>query len=372
MLFRRLQWYVARQVLASFLLTLSVIMGAILLVDVVEQFRTVGNAAGISFFTAVQLSAMKMPMLLEHTMPFIVLVGAMLAFSRLSRLTELPAMRAAGVSAWRFLFPLALIAGCLGLFTTLVLNPVGADLNSNFESTREKIVGGSQSRSTADTNGIWLRQGSDTDQFVIHATGTEQSGVVLTTVKIFEYERIYTRSQGTDEFAFKRRIEADRATLKDGFWELTNVVENMPGQPTVRKDALSIPTDLDPAKLLDKFASPLTIGFWNLPGFISDTERAGLDASRYDMHYQALIAKPILFIAMALIGALVCLRLARLGGTGALLAWGAFAAIMLFFVNELTHGLGAAGATPRVIAAFAPPLFAFFTALTAIAYLEDG
>ena len=176
MLFRRLQWYVARQVLASFLLTLSVIMGAILLVDVVEQFRTVGNAAGISFFTAVQLSAMKMPMLLEHTMPFIVLVGAMLAFSRLSRLTELPAMRAAGVSAWRFLFPLALIAGCLGLFTTLVLNPVGADLNSNFESTREKIVGGSQSRSTADTNGIWLRQGSDTDQFVIHATGTEQSG----------------------------------------------------------------------------------------------------------------------------------------------------------------------------------------------------
>ena len=75
---------------------------------------------------------------------------------------------------------------------------------------------------------------------------------------------------------------------------------------------------------------------------------------------------------MALIGALVCLRLARLGGTGALLAWGAFAAIMLFFVNELTHGLGAAGATPRVIAAFAPPLFAFFTALTAIAYLEDG
>tara|TARA_Y100000052_G_scaffold27562_1_gene36409 strand:- start:53396 stop:54439 length:1044 start_codon:yes stop_codon:yes gene_type:complete len=347
-------------------------MGAILLVDVVEQFRTVGNAAGITFFMAVQLSLMKMPMLLEHTMPFIVLIGAMLAYSRLSRLTELPAMRAAGLSAWRFLAPLALIALCLGFFSTLVLNPVGADLNSNFETTRERIVGSSSARSQAQTNGVWLRQGSDTDQFVIHATGTEQSGVVLTNVKIFEYERIYTRSQGTDEFDFKRRIEAERATLKDGFWELIDVVENMPGQQTVRKDALSIPTDLDPAKLLDKFASPQTIGFWSLPGFIQDTERAGLDASRYQMHYQALIAKPILFVAMALIGALVCLRLARLGGTGALLAWGAFAAIMLYFVNELTHGLGAAGATPRTVAAFAPPLFALFTALTAIAYLEDG
>ena len=207
---------------------------------------------------------------------------------------------------------------------------------------------------------------------MIHAWGTRQNGVVLRDVKIFEYERVYTSSQGTDEFNFKRRIEANNATLKDGFWELTGVVENMPGQRPVRREALSIPTDLDPAKLLDRFASPLTIGFWRLPDFIDVTRSAGLDASRYEMHYQELLALPILFVAMSLIGALVCLRLARLGGTGRLIAWGAFAAIMLYFVNELTNSLGAAGAAPRSVAAFAPPLFALFTALTAIAYLEDG
>ena len=369
---QRLQLYVFRQCIQSILLTLFVILAAIMLVDVVEQFRTVGNDTDINAIQAVQLSAMKLPMLLEQSMPFIILVSAMLAFSRLSRLTELPAMRAAGLSAWRFLAPLMVIAAVLGIFTVTVLNPIGADLNGDFETRRSELVDGPSRGISSQRNGIWLRQGSETDQFVIHAKDTEQSGVVLKDVKIFEYERIYARNQGTDEFAFKRRIEADRATLKDGFWELTGVVENMPGQRPVRRDALSIPTDLDPARLLDRFASPLTIGFWKLPGFISDTQRAGLDASRYEMHYQALIASPILYIAMALIGALVCLRLARLGGTGQLIAWGTFAAVMLYFITELTQSLGAAGAAPRAVAAFAPPLFALFTALTAIAYLEDG
>ncbi|MAP94150.1 MAG: LPS export ABC transporter permease LptG [Ponticaulis sp.] len=372
MLMNRLQFYIFKQCLSSLLLTTSVILAAILLVDVVEQFRTVGGDADISFLTAMQLSFMKMPMLIEQAMPFIMLVTAMLAFSRLSRLTELPAMRAAGLSAWRFLTPLIITALVLGIFSITVLNPFGASMNDNFEQERARITGKAQSTVAPGRNGIWLRQGSETDQLVIHARGTKEGGIILQGVKIFEYDRVYTRNEGTSEFSFKRRIEADSAALKDGFWELTGVVENMPGQRPVRRDVLSIPTDLDPAKLLDRFASPMTIGFWKLPGFIADIRRAGLDASRYEMHYQSLLAAPILFVAMALIGAIVCLRLARLGGTGVLIAWGTFAAILLYFISEVTQSLGASGAAPKAIAAFTPSLFALFAALTAIAYMEDG
>lgn len=372
MFFNRLQLYVLKQCLGAVVLTLGIILAAILLVDVVEQLRTVGSDADISVFTAIGLSLMKMPMLTEHTMPFIILVGAIIAFSRLSRLTELPAMRAAGLSAWRFLTPMAVLAGVLGIFTITVLNPVGASLNERFQTNRAMLTGAPVDGISAERNGVWLRQGSETDQIVIHAESTGTDGIQLNNVDLLEFERIYTRNQGTDDFSFRRRISADTATLKDGFWELINVTEHVPDQAPVMRDALSIPTNLDPAKLLDRFAAPSTVGFWRLPGFIAQTERAGLDASRYRMHYQALLASPILYIAMALIGALVCLRLARLGGTGELIAWGAFAAIMLYFVTELTSSLGAAGAAPMSIAAFAPPLFALFSALTAIAYLEDG
>lgn len=369
---QRLQRYIFLQCLSGIGMTFGVILSAILLVDVVEQLRTVGETANISLLTAIQLTLMKVPMLIEQTMPFLILISAIIVFSRLSRLSELPAMRAAGYSAWRFLTPLALLALMLGLFTMTVLNPLGAHLSSRFEQTRASLVGKAVDGITPSKNGIWLRQGSDVDQFVIHARSASQSGVTLQNVKIFEYERVFSRGRSTDEFSFKRRIEASSATLKDGFWELRNVIENTPGLDPVRRDALSIPTDLEPSKLLDRFASTSTIGFWQLPEFIRDTKQAGLDALRYEMHFHSLIAAPVLYVAMALIGALVCLRLARLGGTGQLIAWGAFCAIMLYFVAELSHSLGAAGTVPTSVAALAPPFFALFGALTAIAYLEDG
>lgn len=369
---QRLQRYVFKQSLIGMLVTFGIILAAIVLVDVVEQLRTVGEAANISVLTAIGLTMFKVPMLIEQTMPFLVLVSSIMVFSRLSRLSELPAMRAAGLSAWRFLAPLALLAFVLGIISVTVLNPLGAELATKYEQARAQLVGKAFQGITPSKNGIWLRQGSGTEQFVINAKSTEQAGVVLKQVKIFEYERVYARGESTDDFVFKRRLEAKTATLKDGFWELTQVVENTPGLETVHRRALSIPTDLDPAKLLDRFASTSTIGFWQLPGFISDTKHAGLDAMRYEMHYHSLIAAPILYVAMALIGAIVCLRLARLGGTAQLIAWGAFVAMMLYFVTELAQSLGAAGAAPTLVAALAPPLFALFGALTAIAYLEDG
>ena len=352
---------------------MSVILAAILLVDVVEQLRTVGGSTEISLLTAVQLSLMKMPMLLEQTMPFVILVSAILAYSRLSRLSELPAMRAAGLSAWRFLAPLAALALFLGLFVVFVLNPLGARLNSDFETTRARLLDKQVDGIAPAKNGIWLRQGNDTGQFVINAKSAEQSGVVLNNVKIFEYERIYTRNQGTDDFAFKNRIEARTATLKNGFWELKDVVENTPGLEPVRRAALSIPTDLDPAKLLDRFASPSTIGFWKLPAFIKETRLAGLDASRYEMHYQALLAAPILYVAMALIGALVCLRLASLGGTAASDRVG-----FVFGCDAVLRHRTISQSRSRwccFLCLWRPAhrlLFALFAALTAIAYLEDG
>ena len=369
---QRIQRYIFKQSLGGIALTFGIIVSAILLVDVVEQLRTVGETVDISLFTAIRLTVMKVPMLIEQTMPFMILISAIIVFSRLSRLSELPAMRAAGLSAWRFLAPLALLALLLGVFTITVLNPAGAHLTSQFEETRAKIIGKATDGITPSKNGIWLRQGSDTDQFVIHAKSAAKSGVVLRQVKIFEFERVYTRGKSTDDFTFKRRIEAKLATLKDGFWELRDVIENTPGQDPVRRNALSIPTDLDPSKLLSRFASTNTIGFWSLPSFIQDTKRAGLDSLRYEMHYHSLLAVPVLFVAMALIGAIVCLRLARLGGTGQLIAWGAFSAIMLYFVAELSQSLGAAGTIPTIVAALAPPFFALFGALTAIAYMEDG
>lgn len=372
MILNRIQRYILRECLAGLALVVGIFVLAIVLVDVVEQMRTVGTRAEITLDQAIRLSLMKLPMLIEQTLPFAVLVAAMIAYSRLNRRSELPIIRASGISAWRFLTPLIALSVGLGLFATTILNPLGARLTAEFETERAKLLQ-EQSGIAVSGSGIWLRQGDDGSQIVINADGVGDDGAVLTNVRLIEEERLYQNGKPTEQFGFKRRIDADRALLRDGFWQLEEVREYLPGgQPPAIHDFLSIPTNLNADKLLNKFASPNTIGFWELPNFISQTTQAGLDAQRYSMRWWTLTSLPALFTAMALIGALTCLRLSRLGGTPRLVATGAGLAVSLFFITQFSSSLGSSGAAPPAIAAWAPCLFALFAALAVIAYREDG
>ncbi|MCB9961267.1 MAG: LPS export ABC transporter permease LptG [Hyphomonas sp.] len=368
----RIQLYILRECLAGLVLVLGILLVAILMIDVVEQLRTVGGDVNLSLLGALRLSLMKLPQIMEQTLPFALLIASMMAFTRLNRRSELSIIRASGISAWRFLAPVMALGFIIGLFATTLLNPFAARLSESFEVTRAGLLDHNRQAMAVSNTGIWLRQGDDTSQIVIHAKHVEQGGVVLRDVKMIEEERLYSGSQPTSDFAFSRRIDADRATLRDGFWQLENVVENVPNQPPDRKPALTIPSSLDASTLLDRFASPNTIGFWKLPEFIKQTRAAGLDVSRYRMRWHQLMAMPALFVAMALIGAVVCLRLQRMGGTSQLLAIGTLAAIGLYFFTQFSSSLGATGAAPPVVAAWSPPLFVLFCTLAYIAYREDG
>lgn len=368
----RVQRYIFLQCLQALTLVVGVFVITILLIDIVEQLRTVGGDVDLSVGQAAMLAGMKLPSLIEQTLPFAILVAAIMTYNQLNKTSELSVIRAVGQSAWQFLAPTVILAFCLGLFSMMVLNPIGATLSENFESTRAEILrdGGRQVENAREN--IWLRQGTADSQIVIHAQQVDATGRIFSNVKFLEEGRVYDGPRETDIFRFVRRIDAEQAVIIDGFWQLTRLVENTPGTPPVAMESLALETDLDPNKLLSRFTSPNTIGFWDLPGFIQKTSRAGLDTSRFTMRFFGLTALPILYASMALIGAIVCLRLSRLGGTSRLIATGAGAAIGLFFITQISASFGASGAVPAIVAAWAPTLCAFFMALSYLAYEEDG
>lgn len=368
----RIQRYVLIQCLFGLALVMAIFIITILLVDVVEQLRTVGGDIDLSPWAAIQLSFMKLPGLIEQTLPFGILVAAMIAYSRLNVRSELSVIRASGVSAWQFLTPLIVMCVGLGLFSMMVLNPLGARLSDEFESMRDELLvsGGVQGHFVR--NDVWLRQGDGNSQIVIHANSVDETGQLFQDVKMLEEGRVFENGQPTQRFEFVRRIDAEQARIVDGFWQIENLIENEPGEPPQELESLAIPTDLDPDTLLDRFTSPNTIGFWSLPRFVEQTRQAGLDSSRFAVRLFGLTAIPVFYTAMGLIGALVCLRLSRLGGTSRLVAVGALSATGVFFIMQFSSSLGASGALPPIIAAWSPALFALFASLTVLAYREDG
>ena len=211
----RIQLYILRECLMGLVLVLGILLVAILMIDVVEQLRTVGGDVSLSLLGALRLSLMKMPQIVEQTLPFGLLVASMMAFTRLNRRSELSIIRASGLSAWRFLAPAMVLGLVLGVFATTILNPFAARLTESFEITRARMLDENRQAVAVSDTGIWLRQGDDTSQIVIHAAHVEEGGVVLRDVKMIEEERLYAGSQPTSDFAFTRRIDASRATLRD-------------------------------------------------------------------------------------------------------------------------------------------------------------
>jgi len=192
-------------------------------------------------------------------------------------------------------------------------------------------------------------------------------------VSIFQFDR---------QDRLYRRINARTATLGDRVWNLGGVLrwdlsgegvdDQMAGMQAVAAEEMSIRTDLTVERIEDSFAPPETIGFWKLPGFIALLEESGFSSSRHRLHWLRLLAQPVVFVAMVLIGAAFSMRHVRFGGLGYMGLGSVIAGFGYFFLSDIAAALGASGSVPVMLAALGPPGSAVLLALGLLLHLEDG
>lgn len=358
-----LSLYLGRHYVTAILTVFVVLAVLAFSFDTIELLRRATNRPDASIELVFEMSLLKLPTLMTKLVPFAVLFGGMLALSRLTRSQELTVSRAAGVSAWQFLFPGLAITFLLGVFMITVYNPLSAAMLTRYESIEAKVLRGRSSSLAVSSGGLWLREADAAGQVVIHALRVAQQGVELHDAILFYFQ---------DNDRFVKRIDAQSALLDDGHWLLRNAVISYPDQPTERHTTLRLPTTLTFDRIQESFASPSTISFWELPAFISTLETAGFSGVRHRLHLYSLLATPILLCGMLLIAASFSLRLTRRGGIGFMLAGGVGAGFLLYFSVEITQPFGLNGTLPVPLAAWAPTAVFVMLGLSLLFHLEDG
>ncbi len=289
----RLETYVLTRTLTSVGTALLVIAAIIMLIDFVSLSRDVGSRAKeVSAATLFGLTVLQSPSVILLLLPFAFLFGVLGAFVGLNRRSELIAMRAAGISAWRFILPATAAAAVIGVLNVLALNPVASQMSARFEEDKAALMNGYLGE--AGAKAIWMRQGDGKSQIIIRADRREPGpGVQLKNVSLFAYT---LDQDGALKFA--RRIDADAATLEPKQWRLTGVREGEPGGATITSASLTVPSTLNARTAVSRFASPQSVPFWGLPEVIARTERAGFSATAYRLQLQTLLATPVLYAAM--------------------------------------------------------------------------
>jgi lipopolysaccharide export system permease protein len=361
-----LSFYIARQFALAFATVLAVILGVILLFDVIELIRRAAGRDAVNFAVLLGMALLKLPQMMHTILPFAVMIGAMVAFWRLTRTHELVVARSAGISAWQFLTPVLVAVALIGVFEITAFNPLAAAMFARFEKLQDEVLLGKNSALDVSEVGLWLREGDEHQQKVVHADDVHQDGLVLNLkeVHIFLFD-------GSDHFA--RRVYARTGRLEGGTFALNDVWVMEGGKSAEHTDSLTLPTELTLERVHDNFSSPETMSFWQLPAFITFFEKAGFAATKHRMYLQSLLASPLLYCAMVLIAAIFSLKPnMRSGGLLGRVGGGVAAGFCIYFFSKIIYAFGLSSTLPQSLAAWSPAMVAGLIGLTGLFHLEDG
>ncbi len=341
--------------------------GLVFLFEMVELTRRATGKDEADFAILLQMGLLKLPGLIQDLVPFAVLFGAMAAFFRLTRTRELVVARAAGISVWQFLTPGLSLAVLIGIAQIAVIDPIAATLLARFEQLENRVFRGQPSSLSVSSAGLWLRQGMIDSQddaiAVLHARSFSQSDMTLQDVTVFEYD---------EEGLFTARLQADAARLEAGRWSFNNVWRLEPRQPPVQVVQYELDTDLTIEKIQDSFASPATLSFWQLPGFIKVLQAAGFSAHRHRLHFHSQVATPALLGAMVLIAATFSLRYSRRGNEIYFVVFGLLTGFLFYLLTHVVQALGLSANIPVPLAAWTPAGVFIALGISTLMHLEDG
>ena len=343
------------------------------LFDFIELLRRAATRPDAGFALVASIAGLRMPFLSIQIMPFAILLGGILAFWRLTRSSELIVARATGVSAWGFLLGPVVVALVFGGVAIGAISPISSAMLSRAERLEATFLRAGGGVTALAGGRLWLRQADRALEpggvAIISGRPTRllSSGRDLT----FSLEEVTIWRLSANDRPLQR-LEVPRATLVAGRWVLENAVlfgaDRLPGAPAT----LSLPTDLTPDRIEDSFASPDTLSFWALPGFIAVLEQAGFSAIRHRLQFHSLLSLPALAVAMALVAAGFSMRPSRMGGVARMVAAGVSAGFALFVLDKVTAEFGESGALPVWLAAWAPCIAGLLLAMGLLLHLEDG
>jgi len=357
--------YIAMRTLRGILIAFLVVTGIIMLIDFVEGTRNLGQDLGFNSFQVMYLTVLKIPSLIEQTIPFVVLFGVMGTLYSLNRRSELIVLRATGLSVWRFLAPAIFVTFILGVIWAACFNPIAAHTLSLYEQTLSTAE-----NTDADQKNIWLRETTDRDQTLIRASRYEPRDRKLIGVTIIQSDII-----GDEGAEFKTRFDAETAELAAaGHWQLYNVKENTADvlADYIQHDTISIPTEIRLEDITSQASSEYVPPFWALPKEITRTRRSGFSTTGLEMQWHKLLALPLSLVAMTIIAAGVSIHLAREGGTLKLLITGTAIGFTVYFANSIFNAFGQSSTLPVIFAAWLIPIMTFFLGVSLLAKIEDG
>lgn len=361
--------YFGRRFLGAFLRVFAILSLLLFVLETLENIRALSRH-GVDFGQALLLAIFSTPALVLQALPIIVMLAGLTFCVGLARSNEFVVSRAVGVPALRAMAVPALYALALGLAAALFLNPLAASFSVRHDVLKDNFTGSARRAVSFTAEGFWLRQKDAEGHTVIHAEGALARGTTLrqATALVFNADGDVTE-----------RIFSRTAILAENQWVFTNgkrwhISRDEPNPEATAEtfEILRFDTDITPEQILDGYPKPEAVPIWDKWRVIRAIGDAGFSTLPHRLNLNMELARPLMLIAMMIIGAAFTLQNARLGNLGISVFLALVCGFSLYFLQNLAMTLGEAGEIPVFVAAWAPPLAAILFAVGLFLRFEDG
>lgn len=285
---RKLDSYVARNVLMATLVVMIVIVGLDAIFTLVDELDNLkGN---YQLLDALLFSGLRLPRRIYEYMPMACLIGCLAGLGSMAANSELTVMRAAGVSINRIVYAVLKPMAALMLISLLLGEYVVPSLERIAQANKAVAQGATEALSNKG-KGFWHREGNTFMRF-----NAVEPGGVLHGITRYEFD---------DEHNLERVVYAQRALYQRAYWQLENIVVTTITQEKTRqekRDSERWNTELTPEKLSVVIVSPRDMSITGLYVYSQYLNQQGLNSDQYMLSFWRKITQPLSTFALVILG----------------------------------------------------------------------
>lgn len=360
----RIWAYLLRRHAGSIAVGFAILSALILAGNVVEFWRRAVARDVNDLGLVVSFALLHFPYLIEHFLPAIVLIGAMMSYRHLARHGELVAVRSAGISWIQLVIPGIAISAALGVGWLAIGNPVSAATQVRLDSLEARHFNRDSGRLTVLGSGFWIRQTDRAGDMIVHARTIDPATMLLTEVLVFRF--------GPDGH-LEEWINAATAVLDaSDNWKLGPAVVVDRSRDVERVESYMLPSTLDRAAINEGFIPAGMIPLWKLPQYVATLEKFGFSTRVHQMQFHTLLSLPFTLVSMMLLGAAFMVPRPSSVATWMRYSGSLLCGVLFYAMRDFCRSYGETTEIPVVLAAWLPALLPAAFGVAAILHHEDG
>ena len=286
----RIYFYIFKLTNKYIVINIIIITVLLLFINIIEISRLIDNQ-DLIIRDFIYLIFLKVPTTISETLPFVIVISIAFLLRNLINNNELIAMRNTGLSILDIFKPISLSIFFFGLFNLLMINPIAAKFEREFDTITSKNSTDIYSIKFIN-NEIWIKNIlDDQTKIFFNINDINLNSMITKQVKILVIK--------DDK---NKMIMAENAIISKKSINLTDVtVFDLQDNSIKKNKNLIMETNFTKNNIIDSISNYKFIPFYKYKEHISNLKKFNLHSSEVSLYYISEILKPIFLIVIGFV-----------------------------------------------------------------------